>query len=101
MTSHDGPQHGGTAGPYGEAAGHHHAPYGWHPPVVPPQGMPYGQPVHQPPPFAAPHGAPYGYGYPYVAPRRTNGLAIAGLVLGWIGVGILGLVLLAGIASTV
>jgi hypothetical protein len=137
MTSHDGPQHGGTPGPYVDASGYYGAPHGGHPPVAP-QGVPYGQPVHHPPPFAA----PYGYGYPYVAPRRTNGLAIAsmvlgilwlywigsilalvfgyiarnqirergetgdgmaiaGIVLGWIGVGILGLVVLTGIASTV
>ena len=99
----------------------------------PPQG-PYGPPTgfggHGYPP-------PYGYGYP---PRRTNGfaiasmvlgivwiywigsvlalvfgyvarsqirergeggdgMAIAGIVLGWIGVGVLGLALLAGIAA--
>ena len=99
----------------------------------PPQG-PYG-----PPPGFPGHGypPPYGYGYP---PRRTNGfaiasmvlgivwiywigsvlalvfgyvarsqirergeggdgMAIAGIVLGWIGVGVLGLALLAGIAA--
>ncbi|WP_448641680.1 DUF4190 domain-containing protein [Geodermatophilus sp. URMC 63] len=99
----------------------------------PPQG-PYG-----PPPGFPGHGhlPPYGYGY---LPRRTNGfaiasmvlgivwiywigsvlalvfgyvarsqirergeggdgMAIAGIVLGWIGVGVLGLALLAGIAA--
>src|SRR3954469_760430 len=46
---------------------------------------PYGQPPSAPQPFAP---QPYGYGYP--PPRRTNGLAIASMVLGivwlyWIG----------------
>jgi hypothetical protein len=54
---------------------------------------PYGTPAHQPPPlqgagFPGPYGQPYAY--PYAAPRRTNGLAIASMVLGilwmyWIG----------------
>ena len=106
---------------YGPAGGPPQAPYG------PPPGFP----GHGYPP-------PYGYGYP---PRRTNGfavasmvlgivwlywigsilalvfgyvaraqirergeggdgMAIAGIVLGWIGVGILGLALFAGIAAS-
>ncbi|WP_138757122.1 DUF4190 domain-containing protein [Modestobacter altitudinis] len=48
--------------------------------VPPPYGQPYGQQPYPP--------QPYGYGYP--PPRRTNGLAIASMVLGivwlyWIG----------------
>ncbi len=48
--------------------------------VPPPYGPAYGQPPYPP--------QPYGYGYP--PPRRTNGLAIASMVLGivwvyWIG----------------
>ena len=98
----------------------------------PAYGQPYGQQPYPP--------QPYGYGYP--PPRRTNGLAIAsmvlgilwlywigsilalvfgytakkqirergeagggmataGIVLGWIGVGFLGLGLVAGIVSSV
>ena len=144
MTSHDGPQHDGTAGPYGNpSGGQYTAPYGGAPTAPAPQGMPYGQPMYQPPSppgaYPGPYGAPYGYGYPYVAPQRTNGMAIAsmvlgilwiywigsilalvfgyvaknqirergeagggmataGIVLGWIGVGILAFVLLFGIA---
>ena len=49
-----------------------------------PQGQPHG-----PQPYGQPYGPPpYGYGYP--PPRRTNGLAIASMVLGivwlyWLG----------------
>ena len=54
------------------------------------QGPQYGQPI---PPYGQvpPHGqVPYGYGYPYLPPQRTNGLAIASMVLGilwiyWLG----------------
>jgi hypothetical protein len=49
-------------------------------------------PPSQPPGYAAPTGyqPPYGYGYAPPAPQRTNGLAIASMVLGilwlyWIG----------------
>jgi hypothetical protein len=63
----------------------------------------YGRPAHGLPPYAqAPYGqAPYGQapypgqygppvGYPYAPPQRTNGMAVASLVLGilwlyWIG----------------
>ncbi|UOY00608.1 DUF4190 domain-containing protein [Blastococcus sp. PRF04-17] len=43
-----------------------------------------------PPGGVPPYGQPYGYGYPYAPPRRTNGLAVASMVLGilwiyWIG----------------
>jgi hypothetical protein len=64
VTQDNGPQHPGFEGqappPYGQ--------------------QPYGQPPYAP--------QPYGYGYP--PPRRTNGLAIASMVLGivwlyWIG----------------
>ena len=112
MTQSDGQQYPGGPGPI---------PYGQQP-----YGQPYGQ--HQP------------YGYPYPPPQRTNGLAIAsmvlgilwlywigsilalvfgyiarkqirergeagggmataGIVLGWIGVGILALVFVVGIAG--
>jgi hypothetical protein len=72
MTQDSGPQQPGQYGqpPYGQAP-HEQAPY---------NPAPYGQ---------APYGQPpYGYGYP--PPRRTNGLAIASMVLGivwlyWIG----------------
>jgi hypothetical protein len=75
MTSHDGPQQGGAPGAWGQQP----PPYG--------QSQPYGQ---QPPPYGQPYGQPYGYGYPYQPPQRTNGLAIASMVLGilwiyWIG----------------
>ena len=139
MTSQQEPQYGadGTypaADPYG---GQYTAPYGGYAPT--PQGMPYGQPVHQPP---GAYPAPYGYGYPYAPPKRTNGLAIAsmvlgilwlywigsilalvfgyiakkqirergesgggmataGIVLGWIGVGFIGLAVVLGIAASV
>lgn len=57
--------------------------------VPPPPGSsaPYGPPPYGPPPYG--YGPPpYGYGYP--PPQRTNGLAIASMVLGivwlyWIG----------------
>src|SRR5688572_6135852 len=80
MTS-QGP-HPGHPDPWGPAAG---APNPAHPYAM---GYP-GQPV--PPPAAVPpYGQPYAYGYPYALPRRTNGLAIASMVLGilwiyWIG----------------
>jgi hypothetical protein len=144
VTSQQEPQYGadGTypaADPY---AGQYTAPYGGYAPA--PQGMPYGQPVQQPPPgaYSAPYGQPHGYGYPYAAPKRTNGLAIAsmvlgilwlywvgsilalvfgyiaknqirergeagdgmataGIVLGWIGVGFIGLAVVIGIAASV
>jgi hypothetical protein len=145
MTQQDGPQ------PYGSGD----APYGQPPTGQPEHGQPaygqqqygqqYGQPQYAQQPYGqAPYGqAPYGqpypppYGYPLV--QRTNGMAIAsmvlgilwiywigsilalifgyiaknqirergeagsgmataGIVLGWIGVGILALVLLFGIA---
>jgi hypothetical protein len=68
-----------------------------HPPqaAAPPPPNPYGGPqqafppqgAYPPPP--APYGAPAGYGY-YAQPQRTNGMAIASMVLGiiwiyWIG----------------
>jgi hypothetical protein len=84
MTS-QGP-HPGHPDPWGPAAG---APNPAHPPVSAYPGQPYGQPV-PPPGVVPPYGQPYGYGYPYALPRRTNGLAIASMVLGilwiyWIG----------------
>ena len=55
------------------------------PQVPPPYGQPYGQQPYPQQPYPP---QPYGYGYP--PPRRTNGLAIASMVLGivwlyWIG----------------
>ncbi|MCZ2806879.1 DUF4190 domain-containing protein [Modestobacter sp. VKM Ac-2983] len=83
MSQDDGSQHPGPQGhtnpSYGSSAPHGQ-PYG--PPYGPPPGPPYGPP-------GAPYGPPpYGYGYP--PPQRTNGLAIASMVLGivwlyWIG----------------
>jgi len=143
MTSHDGPPYGSPDGTYPAPdpsvppAGYAAAPYGGYAP--PPQGMPYGQPYGAVPP---PYAQPYGYGYPYVPPQRTNGLAIAsmvlgilwlywigsilalvfgyiaknqirergesgggmataGIVLGWIGVGFIGIAVLVGIATSV
>ena len=149
MTSHDGPPYDGVDGFYPapdpsgpSGSGQYAAPYGGYAP--PPQGMPYGQPAYQPPAGAVPppYGQPYGYGYPYAPPQRTNGMAIAsmvlgilwlywigsilalvfgyiaknqirergeagggmataGIVLGWIGVGFIGLALMVGIATSV
>jgi hypothetical protein len=137
VTSQQEPQYGAPDPSDGQYA----APYGGYAP--PPQGMPYGQPMHPPPgAHPAPYGQPYGYGYPYVTPQRTNGLAIAsmvlgilwlywvgsilalvfgyiarnqirergeagggmataGIVLGWIGVGFIGLAVVVGIAASV
>jgi len=84
MTSQDGSHHGGPDGGYRQpdawgapTSGQNPAPYGGYTPQ--PQGQPYGQPYGQQP-----------YGYPYAPPQRTNGLAIASMVLGilwlyWIG----------------
>jgi hypothetical protein len=151
--AHEGPHQPGAGDPYGTEGW---APQGWQQPApygaapsggwqappqggyqgAPPQGgyaQPYGQQYGQQ------YGQPYG-GYPYAPPQRTNGLAIAsmvlgilwlywigsilalafgyaakkqirergeagggmataGIVLGWIGVGFLALALVAGIAS--
>jgi hypothetical protein len=101
MTSHDGSHHGGPEGSYpapdawgSPTAGQNPAPYGGYP--AQPQGTPYGPPMQQPAPYGPPYGPPYGqhygqpYGYPYPPQQRTNGLAIASMVLGilwlyWIG----------------
>jgi hypothetical protein len=152
--AHQGPHQPGAGDPYGTEGSA--APQGWQQPApygaapsggwqappeggyqgAPPQGgypQPYGQQYGQQ------YGQPYG-GYPYAPPQRTNGLAIAsmvlgilwlywigsilalvfgytakkqirergeagggmataGIVLGWIGVGFLALALVAGIAS--
>jgi hypothetical protein len=86
MTQQDGPQPADPGTPHGQAYGQPQ--YAQHL-----YGQPaYGQPQYQyaQPPYGQP--APYGPppGYPYAAPRSTNGLAIASLVLGilwlyWIG----------------
>lgn len=46
------------------------------------------QPQQAPPQYAPPPYAPYPppYGYPYTPPRPTNGLAIAAMILGIVGV---------------
>ena len=67
--------------PYGQAPQQ----YGQQPPPYGQQPQPYGQPAYGQQPYGPP---PYGYGYP--PPQRTNGLAIASMVLGilwlyWIG----------------
>ncbi|NEK60631.1 DUF4190 domain-containing protein [Geodermatophilus sabuli] len=139
MTQGHGGRHDGVDGPVWDPqggppaaaagpAGHH-----WAPQPPPPPGAV----------FPGPYGYPYGppYGYPYPPPQRTNGLAIAsmvlgilwlywigsilalvfgyvaknqirergdagggmataGIVLGWVGVGVFALVLVAGIASS-
>jgi hypothetical protein len=77
------PQYGQHSQPYGQQP----QPYGQQPYGQQPQPYgqpPYGQPPYDHPPYAPP---PYGYGYP---PPRTNGMAIASMVLGilwiyWIG----------------
>ncbi|MCZ2827440.1 DUF4190 domain-containing protein [Modestobacter sp. VKM Ac-2986] len=83
--------YGQAAQPYGQAA----QPYGQapqpHGATAQPHGQvpPYGQQPQVPQPYAQPYGPPpYGYGYP--PPQRTNGMAIASMVLGilwlyWIG----------------
>ena len=60
-------------------------PEGQHP--VP---QPYGQPPYGQQPFGQPPYAPQPYGYGYPPPQRTNGMAIASMVLGilwiyWVG----------------
>ena len=70
----------------GEGAQYPQQPYGQQP--YAPQ--PYGQQPHGQQPYGQqPYGQPP-YGYPYAPPQRTNGLAIASMVLGilwlyWIG----------------
>ena len=82
MTQGDGPQYPAGQGhdPYGQPA-YGHQPHTAQPYAAQPYGQqPYGaQPYGQPP-----------YGYPYPPPQRTNGMAIASMVLGilwlyWIG----------------
>jgi len=85
--THPGPHQPGAGDPYGTpgpaAWGQEQAPYAGHPPYGAYQGPP------PPPPGSFPgYGQPYGY--PYAPPQRTNGLAIASMVLGivwlyWIG----------------
>jgi Domain of unknown function (DUF4190) len=76
MTSADGQQYHGGQQPNGAWGP---APYGGQPGAPAPYGVQPGAP--------APYGPPPGYPY---APRRTNGLAIASMVLGivwvyWVG----------------
>jgi Domain of unknown function (DUF4190) len=150
MTQQDGSPSYGTGdqpaagGPQGSA--YPQPAYGQAPYAQPAYGQaPYAPPGHGPAPYGQPpalYAAPYGqpYGYPPVVPQRTNGMAIAsmvlgilwlywigsvlalvfgyiaknqirergeggagmataGIVLGWIGIGILGLGMLFGLAA--
>ena len=88
--AHEGPHQPGAEDPYGTAGS---APQGWQQPApygaapsggwqAPPQGA-------YPQPYGQQYGQPHG-GYPYAPPQRTNGMAIASMVLGilwlyWIG----------------
>ena len=84
--AHQGPHQQGAGDPYGSQNA------GWGQQPQQPQ-QPYGgyqapPPAYQPPPPGA--GYPPPYGYPYAPPQRTNGMAIASMVLGilwlyWIG----------------
>ncbi|MDA1358260.1 DUF4190 domain-containing protein [Glycomyces luteolus] len=53
-----------------------------------PNSQPQGPPPYQPPvpPPYAPYPQPPPYGYPYVPPRPTNGMAIAAMICGIVGV---------------
>ena len=80
--AHEGPQQQGAGDPYGSQTA------GW---GQQPQ-QPYGAYQAPPPAYRSLPGAGYPapYGYPYAPPQRTNGLAIASMVLGilwiyWIG----------------
>ncbi len=96
MTHQDGPQPYGQPPQqpqYGEAqpgeAAYGQSAYGQAPYGQAPYGQaPYGQAPYGQAPYPGPYGPPVGY--PYAPPPRTNGLAIASLVLGilwlyWIG----------------
>ena len=88
--AHEGPHQPGAGDPYGTPGP---PPQGWQQPApygaapsggwqVPPQGG-------YPQPYGQQYGQPYG-GHPYAPPQRTNGMAIASMVLGilwlyWIG----------------
>ncbi|MGY2076864.1 MULTISPECIES: DUF4190 domain-containing protein [unclassified Blastococcus] len=85
--TYPGPHQPGAGDPYGAPGpatwGQAQAPYGGYPQAGVYQGPP---PPHGPgyPPYSPP------YGYPYALPQRTNGMAIASMVLGilwlyWIG----------------
>jgi hypothetical protein len=83
MSQDDGSQHPGPqrdVNPSYRSSAPHEQRYGQS--YGPPPGPPHGPPMS---PYGPP---PYGYGYP--PPQRTNGLAIASMVLGivwlyWIG----------------
>ena len=91
MTSQDGSHAGGPEG--------QPTPDAWSQPYGQPQAYGEPQPYGQPQPYAQPYGQqpygqqPYGqapYGPPYAQSQRTNGMAIASMVLGilwlyWIG----------------
>ena len=93
--THPGPHQPGAGDPYGTPG-----PAGWGQEPAPYGGgsLPAGGGYQVPPPppgggWSAPYGQPYGQpygGYPYAPPQRTNGMAIASMVLGilwlyWIG----------------
>ena len=81
--AHQGPHQQGAGDPYGSQNA------GWgQQPQQPYGGYQAPPPAYQPPPPGA--GYPPPYGYPYAPPQRTNGMAIASMVLGilwlyWIG----------------
>jgi hypothetical protein len=81
----DQPGYGQGPQPYGQAYGQQPQPYGQQPQAYGQAPQPYGQPPDGQPAYGPP---PYGYGYP--PPQRTNGMAIASMVLGilwlyWVG----------------
>src|SRR3954468_7542872 len=91
MTSQEG-------SPPGDPEGSYPAPGAWSQPQPYGQPQPYAQQPYGQQPYAQqpyaqqPYAQPYGqpYGPPYAQPQRTNGLAIASMVLGilwlyWIG----------------
>jgi hypothetical protein len=89
MTQHDGPQGYGTGQPaYGQPP-YQQSPYGQAPYGQAPYGQaPYGQAPYGQAGYPGQYGPPPGY--PYAPPQRTNGMAIASMVLGilwiyWIG----------------
>ena len=84
--AHQGPHQQGAGDPYGsQNAGwgqQPQQPYGGY--QAPPQ-------AYQTPPPGA--GYPPPYGYPYAPPQRTNGMAIASMMLGILWLGWIGSVL--------
>jgi hypothetical protein len=83
--THPGPHQPGVGDPYGTAGpaawGQQQLPYGGYPSAGGHQGPPPPPGSGWPGPYGQPYGQPYG-GYPYAPPQRTNGFAIASMVLG-------------------